>query len=163
MKGKPARVKLDDILEGLEFQSDETNAYLHRPSGEVVMLSNDTLQDAEEGIGDDAADWYKEEIARAKAFLENEKDYIALPDRFEIDEYRMMTAFAESVENPDMSDHLLLALRGSGAFRRFKDCALRLGIEKEWYAYRDQAYVKFAERWCEDEGIEYEPPGVGSE
>jgi hypothetical protein len=158
VKSGRVRVKLDDIVEGLELQSDEINAYLHRPSGEVVMLSDDTLQDAEEGIEDDAPDWYKAEIERARAFLQNGDEYIALPDLLDIDEFGMMVGFADSVGNPDTSNHLALALHGRGVFRRFKDLVLHFGIEKEWYAFRDREYVKVAQRWCEDEGIEYDPP-----
>ena len=156
MESGRVRVKLEDIVAGLESQSDETNAYLHRPSGTVVTFNDDTIREAEEGIGDDVTGWEKEEIERAQAFLQNEHEYLALPDRIDVDEYGMMAGFADTVDNPDTHNHLALALHGRGVFRRFKDLVRYFGIEKEWYAYRDREYLKFAQQWCEDEGIEYE-------
>ena len=32
-------VSLKEILEGMEFQSDEITAYLHRPTGRVIPIS----------------------------------------------------------------------------------------------------------------------------
>lgn len=45
------------------------------------------------------------------------------------------------------------AIRGKGAFRRFKDCLFDLGMEQEWYKYRDACYEKIAREWCEKHGI----------
>ena len=37
------RVKLSDIIEGLEFQSDEGSSYLNTTTGEVVYVSTEEL------------------------------------------------------------------------------------------------------------------------
>ena len=44
--------------------------------------------------------------------------YIALPDRFEINDYHMMQVFAY-----EHDERLVSAIQGRGAFRRFKDTA----------------------------------------
>jgi hypothetical protein len=36
-------VKLSDIIEGLEFQSDECFSYLHTTTGEVVSVTTEEL------------------------------------------------------------------------------------------------------------------------
>ena len=43
-----ARVKLSDIVEGLEFQSDERSSYLNTVTGEVVSVTHEELRAAEE-------------------------------------------------------------------------------------------------------------------
>jgi len=35
------------------------------------------------------------------------------------------------------------------------DTLIRVGLEKEWYAYRYLALMKIAEEWCEDNDIAY--------
>jgi hypothetical protein len=150
------RVQLKDILEGMEFQSDEVTAFLHRPTGRVIAVSDEAVQAAEEGAGADEVEEF--ELADARGFLEAGEDYLALPDRFEIDEYRMMERFATGVADPAAQAELGNALRGRGAFRRFKDAVRRLELAEEWYAYRDRGYEDVARAWCEAHGIVVEPP-----
>jgi hypothetical protein len=42
------RVKLDDIIEGLESQSDESHSFLDKRTGEVVSISDEEMQAAED-------------------------------------------------------------------------------------------------------------------
>jgi hypothetical protein len=154
------RVQLKDILEGMEFQSDEVTAYLHRPTGRVLAVSDEALLAAEEGAGADEVEEF--ELADARAILESGGEYLALPDRFEIDEYRMMERFAAGVTDPAAQAELEHALRGRGAFRRFKDAVHQLGLAKEWYASRDRGYESVARAWCETHGIMVEPPAVSN-
>ena len=53
-------------------------------------------------------------------------------------------------------EELASAIQGKGAFRRFKDTVIRLGIDQEWYDFQSAEYKRKAARWCEDNGIEYE-------
>ena len=138
-------VRLQDIIEGMEFQSDELTAYFHRPTGRVVTVSDEAFAAAQA----DDDEWVEpEEFTEAKNILAREQDYVALPDRFEIDEYRMMERFAIGVGNAENQEELLRALRGSGAFRRFKDAVHRHGVVNEWYSFRDRGYEEVARAWC---------------
>src|SRR5437867_9917265 len=121
----------------MEFQSDEITAYLHRPTGRVILVSDEALQAAEEGAGAEAG-LEELELADAWGILKGGEEYLPLPDRFEIDEYRMMGRFALGVADPAVQAELGDALRGRGAFRRFKDVVVRLGLAEEWYRYRDR-------------------------
>lgn len=152
-------VSLKDILEGMEFQSDEITAYLHRPTGRVIAVSAEALQAAEEGASAEA-EVEEFELADARGILEGGDDYLALPDRFEIDEYRMMDHFAAGIADPRAQAELSVALQGRGAFRRFKDAVRRLGLAEEWYGYRDRGYEDVARAWCEAQGIVVEPPAA---
>jgi hypothetical protein len=78
-----------------------------------------------------------------------------LPDRFEINEYRIMERFCLSIDDEDMRDALCDAIRGRGAFRRFKDRMQVYGMAEEWYRYRDEALREIARAWCEAHDIPY--------
>jgi hypothetical protein len=149
------RVSLREIIDGMQLQSDEMSAYLNIETGQVVPVSAEDLMAAEFGETDAAgADWEIEaaEIARAVAAG---KDYVALPDRFEIDEYRMMERFANGMTDAWANQRLERAIQGRGAFRRFKDAVQDLGLAQQWYEYRDRAYEAIAIDWCDANGIAY--------
>ena len=150
---KPA--KLSDIIDGIDFQFDETNSFLNTKTGEVVSVSHDDFLAAE----DDKVitlwpEWQRDNILIAKEILE-EDYFIRLPSKFDINEYSMMEDFSLSLTNERMSNKLLNAIRGKGAFRRFKDEVYRLGIEDDWFKYRDNAFKEFVIEWCKDNEVEF--------
>lgn len=67
-----------------------------------------------------------------------------------------MARLCLSVESRQAFRALLSALRGEGAFRRFKDSLRRSGIQDEWYRYREEAIKQIAIDWCESNRIEFE-------
>jgi hypothetical protein len=81
--------------------------------------------------------------------------YLPLPDKFEINEYRIMERFCLSRDDEDMRDALCNAIRGRGAFRYFKDKMHEYGIAEAWYRYRDAALRDMAIAWCATHSIPY--------
>ena len=51
--------------------------------------------------------------------------------------------------------YLAYAIRGKGAFRRFKQSVRYHGLEQRWYDYLAEAYRELAIRWCAEKGLEY--------
>ena len=148
-------VKLTDIIAGMDFQSNERSSYLNTVTGEVVSIADEELRAAEEEAPlDNFPAWQHDNIRIAQAILETE-DYLPLPDRFEINEYQIMERFCLSVDDDDLRDDLCDAIRGRGAFRRFKDRVQAYGIAEAWYRYRDAALRETAVAWCEEHGIAY--------
>ena len=149
------RVKLSDIIEGLEFQSDECFSYLNATTGEVVSVTTEELRAAEEEAPlDDFPEWQHDAIRIARDIVETDR-YLPLPDRFEIHEYQIMERFCLSIDDEDMREDLCDAIRGRGAFRRFKDRMQLYGMAEDWYRYRDAALREIAVAWCEAHGISY--------
>ncbi|MDP9176776.1 MAG: UPF0158 family protein [Gemmatimonadota bacterium] len=154
-----SKVRLADIVDGMEMQSDEMTGYLHRPTGRVITVRDEAFAAAE----DDDEDFEdEEELAEAREIVGGGADYLALPDRFEIDEYRMMERFAMNTVDADAQDRLLSALRGRRVFRQFKDEVLQLDLADKWYAYRDQEYERVALDWCEANDIDFDPGGTAA-
>src|ERR671931_1973223 len=149
------QVKLKDIIEGLEFLTDEGTSYLNTATGEVVSVTTEELRAAEEDAPlEDFPDWQHDAIRIAGEIIETDH-YLPLPDRFEIHEYSIMERFCLSVDDEDMRDDLCDAIRGRGAFRRFKDRIQLYEMTEEWYQYRDAARREIAIAWCAAHGILY--------
>lgn len=159
--GTPAchmmKVGLKQIVEGIEFQGDESQSYLKISSGEVVLFTDDAVAAAESN--DDLsvhAEWFREAIEQAREFINNEDNYIPLPSKFEFHEYRVMEEFILSLPIETQRDELLSLIKGKGAFARFKHGLERFLLQESWYQYRDQALVELAKDWCRDNGIEFQ-------
>jgi hypothetical protein len=149
------RVKLSDLIEGMDFQSDERSSFLNLTTGEVVSITDEELRAAENDEPlEDFPEWQHDAICIAGEIIETDH-YLPLPDRFEINEYRMMERFCFSVDDENMRDDLCDAIRGRGAFRRFKDRIQVYGMAEDWYRYRDTALREMARAWCEAHGIAY--------
>ena len=150
---KPA--KLSEIIEGMDFQFDETSSFLNTRTGQVVSVGDDDLRAAEdEKVVKLWPEWQRDNIQIAKEILE-EDYYVRLPSKFDINEYSVMEDFCLSLSDERISNKLLNYIKGRGAFRRFKDEIYRLGIEEDWYKYRDNAFKEMAIDWCKDNGVEF--------
>jgi hypothetical protein len=81
--------------------------------------------------------------------------YLPLPTKFDIHEYSIMERFCLAVDDDALRDDLCDAIRGRGAFRRFKDRVQVYGLAEAWYRYRDAALREIAVAWCDEHGIPY--------
>lgn len=152
------KVKLQDIIDGMEMQFEGSRTFLYRLTGEVISVSNDVLRDAEviedEEI-DQLIEWQQEDMRRAIDIIENFENYEELPTNFDINEYDMMQDFCDVIDNERHSETLSRAIQGKGAFRRFKDKVSILGIADEWSRFRNECYKRKAIEWCQDNDLEY--------
>ena len=150
------RVKLDEIIDGLESQSDESSSFLNKKTCEVVLITDEELNAAEENEPiEDFPDWQQDQVRIAKEIIAETGDYISLPTKFDIDEYRVMERFCLSLDDPEMSDLLYSLIKGSGAFRRFKDAIHKYDIADEWYSYHNNALKEIAIEWCREHDIKF--------
>jgi len=151
------RVKIEDIIDGLESQSDERHSFLDKRTAEVVSISDEEMQAAEDDEPiEDFPDWQQDLVRIAKEIVDETGDYIALPIKFDINEYRIMERFCLSIEDAEMCDTFYSLIKGSGAFRRFKDAIHQYGISDDWYKYRNDALKEIAIEWCQEKGIEFD-------
>ena len=148
-------VSIKDVVDEMDVPSDEHSAFLNRHTGELVTLSSGELSAAEENDDiDDYPEWQREMIIKAKVVIESD-DYLPLPSKFDIHEYHIMEDFCYAVADDKIREDLLDKIRGSGAFRRFKDAIQMNGIEEDWYSFRQEALEKIAIDWLEANKIPY--------
>lgn len=133
------KVKLNDVLEGLEMGNGEVDCY-YNPETQEIFLSN---------IGD-FTDLNEDELD------ELFEKSIMLPTQNEIHEYSMMENFIETIDDEKLQRELYIGINGSGAFRRFKDTCIKFDIINEWYKFRDKRYREIAINWCKENNIEVE-------
>ncbi|MGD6804037.1 hypothetical protein FZC79_05575 [Rossellomorea vietnamensis] len=151
-----AKAKIEDIVEHMEFQIDEWRNLLNIETGKVVSVSTDELAAAEDGEPfDHLPQWQKEQRMEAMEVVENFEDYRELPTKFDINEYDIMKDFCFSITNEEQKSDLLRAIRGSGAFRSFKDTIAEWGLNDQWYSYRTEKFKQIAIEWCRGNEISY--------
>ena len=81
--------------------------------------------------------------------------FLRFPTQYEIHEYRIMEDFIASLPVGAIQRELAEAIRGKGAFRRFKATIRFYGIEQQWYGFLADAYKVIAIQWCKDNQLEY--------
>jgi len=132
-------IKLSDIIDELDMMSSEMQSYLNLKTGKIVTISDYM------GSEEDEAD-----------IEENSDNFILFPTQYNINEYSIMEDFIDEIDNNEIKGELYDAIRGKGAFRRFKDTVRYLNIESKWYEFKANALKKLAIKWCEDNNISYE-------
>ena len=149
-------VSLKDVVEAMDFQSDELTKYLNRRTGEIVAVTGDDRHLAENNELDveGLSDWQRESVLKAREVLDS-GDFVPLPDKFEIHEWAIMERFAISQTARSIRTELINAIHGRGAYRMFKDTVRRLGVEEAWLAFRKTAFEDIAKDWLEENGISY--------
>ena len=150
------KVKLQDIIDGMEMQFEESSTYLNMKTGKLITVSSRALRDAE----DDEpfahlSDWEQEERKVAIDIVENDENYRELPTKNEISEYEFIEDFSYSIDDQKLQDLLLSSINGKGAFRRFKDNLIKWNLTDQWYSYRDERLKQIAIEWCKYNNVNF--------
>ena len=120
-------VRLDDIVEALEMQFDESASYLDLDTGQVVTVSKDLLRAAEDP-GDEEPDlptWQRDEWEIAKRIVSTDR-FRELPTKFDVHEWAIMQDFSRSLQSDSIREDLLRGhprRRGIPEFQRYRSAA----------------------------------------
>lgn len=134
------KVNLSDIIDAVEMADQYSKNFLDRETGEIIWISDMAMT--------------RDEIEEACDQLDAHGFY-SLPTSFDIREYDMMEEFTDFLPEPARS-RLKRAIRGKGAFRRFKDMIRQLSIDDQWYEFQASSYRRKAIEWCIENNLEYE-------
>jgi hypothetical protein len=153
----PATVKIQEIVDALETEGEESANYLDPENGEVYFITDEMMRQAEgtSSYDSDPPEWALPHIEIAEQILETGR-LLRLPTPHDVHEWAIMRDFAEEPEQGSIRGELLEALHGRGAFRTFKNIVYRRKIEKRWYAYKAEALREIAIAWCERHGLAWE-------
>lgn len=150
------QIKLKDMVDELEVQLDDFHSFLNVKTGQIVGVTSEDLQAAEdEEPFEHLVEWQQDDRRTAKDIVENDEDYMEFPTKYEINEYQIIEEFCYSISDERKQEALLRAIRGRGAFRRFKDTIIEFGIEDQWYVYRNEILKQIAIKWCQENDINY--------
>ncbi len=130
-------VKLNEIVEALDSATEELAYYLDKRTGEIILVTNEDMQAAEDDeFISEYPDWQRESILKAREVLRDPDHFLQLPDQFDIHEYQIMEDFCIQFEDRDIGQELHRLIKGSGAFRRFKNAIHEMSVEKAWYEFQ---------------------------
>lgn len=151
------KVSLKAVVDEMDVPSGEHHAYLNKRTGELVTIGDEEIDIVESGEAiDDYPDWQKESIRKTREVLDSD-DFLLLPGKFDINDYDLMERFCSSQSDAELRETLLSLIRGSGAFRRFKDAIHKYGIVEDWYQFRYAALREIAIEWLDANNISYTP------
>jgi hypothetical protein len=142
MNSKKPTVDLNELIDSLDIGFDSLRFFVDKKTCQIVSLSDD--DDFSEEEGDDELD--DDSIP---------EHYIPLPDRWELNKYQMLEDFCFSIEDEKIQVHLLNAIRGKGAFGRFKTAIECLNIQEDWYRYEHECMKEIAIEFCLEHELPY--------
>src|SRR5260370_2971151 len=148
-------VRLNDIVDALEMQFDESCSFLDRDTARwkpsptffcVRQRSPATTRNRNLPTCQ-TQEW---EVAKLIVSIDR---FQKLSTKFEVHEWAIMQDFSHSVQPDRIREDLLLAIHGAGAFRNFNETLRRHRIESAWFAFRTEALRQIALNWCEENHI----------
>lgn len=150
---RPGSVDLTQLTDELDSLFEGTSVYVNRNTGEIVTVTDSDLAAIEDGEEDFEPEGGDDVLPVLQSIAES-KDWAAMPGKFEIHEWQIMSDFASSLSG-NIGDELARAIRGRGAFRMFKDAVYRHGIHEQWFEFKRMAVERIAMDALEAEGIPY--------
>ena len=154
---------------------DDTCYYLDVETGAVLMTTYDSRRELEALYEVMYGDGDEPRISLEEAMKQRDLDdemqamvregdqveegfntrYIEVPQAESGEGYRDMEEFIDTVQDRRLQNRLWGAIRGRGAFRRFKDALLDYPAERErWHGFKAAQVRRRILEWLEDEGIE---------
>ena len=136
------KIKLQQVIQAIEEADDVFTSFLDTKTGKTVYLADPLMT----GETDETL---------AAEMKNTPERFLRFPTKYEIHQYRIMEDFIDQLSPGKAQEELAYAIRGKGAFRRFKQSVRFHGLEQRWYDYLAKAYRELAIRWCAEEGLEY--------
>ena len=137
-------IPLKQVIQAIEEASEIFTSYWDTKTGKTVYLADHLMTDMTE-----------EDNALAAAIEDTPERFLRFPAKHKIHQYRIMEDFIDQLSPGKAQEELTYAIRGKGAFRRFRQSVRYYGLEQRWYDYLAVAYREIAIRWCEEKGLEY--------
>ncbi|MEZ4336030.1 MAG: UPF0158 family protein [Sandaracinaceae bacterium] len=133
---KEVPIAWEALEDAFENNAPEVHSYLHLDTGEVIRIVD--------GIADPGM----------HARVMKDPTYLRIDPVSSREQYRWMERFIETVEDSEFRDHLVAAIDGKGAFRRFKDVLMNWPVDRErWFAFRSERLRSCMEAWLHAHGI----------
>jgi len=133
----------EDMMDSAHFVDLTTGEVLFVP-GEIRMD-----EDIEEEDISNYPDW-EQDIIRAY----HEHELIEIEPITSHESFRVMEAFVESLIDARKIQCLESALSKRKPFANFRSAVETLGIIQDWYAFKDEAELKQAQEWLEENDLE---------
>ncbi len=117
------KIKLQTVIDAIEQASDAYTMLYDTKTNETVYLPDVWITGETD---EDLAELIEKEPER----------FLRFPTKYEIHEYSIMDSFVDDLPAGRIKSELAGAIRGKGAFRRFKQTIRFQGVEQLWYDYQ---------------------------
>lgn len=136
-------MKLQTVIDAIEQASEAYTILYDTKTNETVYLPDAYVTGETDEVLEELLD-------------RDPKRFLHFPTKYELHEYSIMESFVDHLPPGRAKSELIRAIRGKGAFRRFKQSIRYHGMEQSWYAYLADGYRELAERWCKENEIQFE-------
>ncbi|HEM4280705.1 TPA: hypothetical protein U1X47_001015 [Streptococcus suis] len=134
-------VSFQDVVDSLQMISQGDRYYYDSHIDELVYLSVGEFRiESREGLEEEI-----EEDVTGR--------FVRLPTYYDFNTHIFMELYISDLTDGDLSGRLSRAIRGRGAFRRFKNELERCDRLEEWYAFETQCYKELVLEWCQENKI----------
>ncbi|HEM4694760.1 TPA: hypothetical protein U1031_000742 [Streptococcus suis] len=134
-------VSFQDVVDSLQMISQGDRYYYDSHIDELVYLSVGEFRiESREGLEEEI-----EEDVTGR--------FVGLPTYYDFNPYTFMELYISDLTDGDLSGRLSRAIRGRGAFGRFKSELERCDRLEEWYAFETQCYKELVLEWCQENKI----------
>lgn len=150
-----AVISVKSLVTTLESLPDEAAAYVNRTTGEIRVIGPDEraiIESDDSSVTPPA--WQIDVIKQAREIYSSDQ-WLELPSKRDVHHWNLMDQFAASRQG-ESAAILRHALRGGGAFGRFRATLRQLGIEDAWFRFREEAITEIARSWLRDQGLSYQ-------
>lgn len=135
MKHKLSDIELAFDQSTMGFEGDVV--YLCKSTGRAYYVSE--FGDSDEDLPED---------------LDDNEEYLALPDKDELDlGSRLVHRFIRETA-PALSDEVRAIFSRKGAYRRYKNFLIDHGMLDQWHAYENEQTTAALKTWCRENGID---------
>ncbi len=119
---KKLRVDVEDIAICMENQArSESSYYLDTETGKTLLIPEEVMSAVEDDeFRTNLPEWERELLPAAKEIVDGSSRYVEVPARFSSEAHEVMADFAAGVKSARMREGLESAIRGKGAFSRFR-------------------------------------------
>ncbi len=126
-------VNLNDLIDALDMTSNESNHFLNLEDGKITyQMAGEDFLDIDEQFDQEP----------------DPSQFILLPNEWDINKYKIMEDFCYTVDNDEIQERLIHAIRGSGAFGRFKTAVYCFKIEEQWLQFLHEQLKEIAIEFC---------------
>jgi hypothetical protein len=167
------KIDLSELEIAFESSSDMITYYLDLETGEVFFVREEEsslldeiyesyYNERTETVDWEAAfeqegisDWQRDVVLEADRVRGGSSSrYLAVPWEGSHEGYRDMEAFIETLRSSRLQERLEDAIRGRGAFRKFKDVLLNYPAERErWFQLKQERVHERINDWLEENEI----------
>ncbi len=133
-------MNIKEIASELDTLSGESCFYYNKITGELEWFNDD--DENPDGL----------ELNE----VENNPDYIALPTKFDLDDYGIMKDFMFTQEDEKIRSEMNDALHGNDAFEKFRKVVERHNLLQNWHDFKQADYENEVKNWCEVNELEWE-------